>query len=97
MPSDQGDAGDRFERSAVGDILELRGVTWQWRDDAPAEAKEQPGLGVIAQEVERVFPDLVETGEDGVKRVHYYGLIGPLIEAVRELDKRVRAVEDRLR
>ena len=49
---------------------------------------------VIAQEVERIFPDLVKTGEDGIKRVHYYGLIGPLIEAVRELDnRRLRALE----
>lgn len=81
------------ERSAVGDILELRGVTWEWREDAPDEAKAFPGLGIIAQDVERIFPQLVETGEDGIKRVHYYGLIGPLIEAVKELDGRLRAVE----
>ena len=84
------------ERSAVGDILELRGVTWEWREDAPEEAKSFPGLGVIAQDVERVFPQLVETGEDGIKRVHYYGLIGPLIEAVKELETRLRAVEGQL-
>jgi hypothetical protein len=83
-------------RTPVGDILELRGVTWEWRDIAPEEAKEFPGLGVIAQDVERIYPDLVETGEDGIKRVHYYGLIGPLIEAVRELDGRLRALEDKV-
>jgi hypothetical protein len=83
-------------RSPVGDILELRGVTWEWRDLAPEEAKEMPGLGVIAQDVERIFPQLVETTEDGLKRVHYYGLIGPLIEAVRELDSRIRALEEKL-
>ena len=81
------------EKSAVGAILELRGVTWEWRDDAPDEAKTFPGLGVIAQDVERIFPQLVETGEDGIKRVAYYGLIGPLIEAVKELDARIRALE----
>lgn len=98
MAADESDrSGSEVEaRSKVGDILELRGVTWEWRDDAPDEAREFPGLGVIAQEVERVFPDLVETGEDGIKRVHYYGLIGPLIEAVRELDDRLRALEKRL-
>jgi hypothetical protein len=84
MPDDMG---------AVGNILELRGVTWEWRDEAPEEAKAFPGLGVIAQDVERVFPQLVETGEDGIKRVAYYGLIGPLIEAVKELDARVRTLE----
>lgn len=83
-------------RSPVGEILELRGVTWEWRDIAPEDAKEQPGLGVIAQDVERIFPQLVETTEDGLKRVHYYGLIGPLIEAVRELDTRLRTIEEKL-
>jgi endosialidase-like protein len=31
--------------------------------EAPEEAKQQPGTGVIAQDVERVFPQLVETDE----------------------------------
>jgi hypothetical protein len=76
-------------------IARLRGVSWQWRDEAPAEAKKQPGMGVIAQDVEAVFPELVTTGSDGVKRVDYVGLIGPLIEAVKELDARVKALEER--
>jgi hypothetical protein len=94
MSSEQHDNRSEPARSPVGDILELRGVTWEWRDIAPEDAKEQPGLGVIAQDVERIFPQLVETTEDGLKRVHYYGLIGPLIEAVRELDNRLRALEE---
>jgi hypothetical protein len=77
-------------------ISQLRGVTWAWREDAPDEAKDQPGIGVIAQEIERVFPELVTTGDDGIKRVHYYGLIGPLIEAIKELDGRVQALEAEL-
>ena len=72
---------------------DLRGVTWEWLEDAPAEALDQPGFGVIAQEVERVFPELVETTPEGIKRVHYYGLIAPLIEAVKELDARLAALE----
>ena len=84
------------EDSATAKIGRLRGVTWEWRDDAPEEAKDYPGMGVIAQEVESVWPDLVTTGEDGIKRVEYNGLIAPLIEAVKELDDRVRAVEARL-
>jgi Chaperone of endosialidase len=77
-------------------IARLRGVTWRWRDDAPASAKAQPGIGVIAQDVERVFPELVKTDFRGRKSVHYVGLIGPLIEAVKELDARVQALEARL-
>ena len=84
------------ERSATDRIGELRGVTWEWKDDAPEEAKEQPGMVVIAQDVERVFPQLVTTDEQGRKQVDYPGLIAPLIEAVKELDDRLRAVEERL-
>ncbi len=50
-------------------------------------------MGVIAQEVEKVFPELVTTDEQGRKKVEYEGLIAPLIEAVKELDERVRALE----
>jgi hypothetical protein len=50
-------------------------------------------MGVIAQEVEAVFPELVTTDQQGLKRVNYLGLIAPLIEAVKELDDRVRALE----
>ena len=83
-------------RKATAKIQQLRGVTWKWRDDAPPDAHEQPGMGVIAQEVEKVFPELVETDADGLKRVAYHGLIAPLIEAVKELDDRLRAIEERL-
>ena len=85
------------DEDATAKLAQVRGVTWQWRDDAPDDAKELPGLGVIAQEVEKVFPELVVTGADGIKRVYYYGLIGPLIEAVKELDDRVRALEAQLK
>jgi endosialidase-like protein len=74
-------------------IAKLRGVTWEWREDALADAKEQPGMGVIAQEVEKVFPELVTTDDQGRKKVEYEGLIAPLIEAVKELDERVRSLE----
>ena len=51
---------------------------------------------MIAQEVEKVFPELVTTDEQGRKQVEYSGLIAPLIEAVKELDDRLRTVEQRL-
>jgi hypothetical protein len=84
------------DEAATEKIAKLRGVTWEWREDAPADAKEQPGMGVIAQEVEKVFPELVTTDDQGRKKVEYEGLIAPLIEAVKELDGRVRSLEEEL-
>ena len=88
--------GDEGRRPVTPRLRRITGVTWRWRDDAPAEAKRNPGIGVVAQDVEAVFPELVHTGPDGFKRVDYKGLIGPLIEAVKELDDRVRELEARL-
>jgi hypothetical protein len=56
------------EDETTNKIRQLRGVTWEWREEAPEEAKEQPGMGIIAQEVEKVFPQLVTTDEQGRNR-----------------------------
>jgi hypothetical protein len=73
-------------------VSRLRGVQFEWRDDVPSGHRGRD-LGVIAQEVEEVFPELVHTDERGYKSVNYVGLIAPLIEAVKELDARVQALE----
>ena len=49
-------------------------------------------MGVIAQDVEKVFPELVR-GEEGSKVLQYSGLIGALIESVKELSAKVDALE----
>jgi len=53
-------------------------------------------MGVIAQELAEVFPHLVITDDEGRKKVYYVGLVAPLIEAIKELDARLLAVEERI-
>lgn len=48
------------------------------------QGDEQPHLGVMAQDVERVFPSLVHTREDGFRTVNYPGLIPPMLNALQE-------------
>ena len=67
-------------------IKQIRGVNFTWKENG------DKSIGVIAQEVETVFPDLVSE-EEGVKGVNYSGLIGVLIEAVKELSDRVTTLE----
>jgi hypothetical protein len=84
--------------SVFDKLARIRGVTWAWNDQAAAVGK-QPGAedaGVIAQEVEAVFPDLVVTLADGYKRVNYTGLVGVVIEAVKELKAKNDALERRV-
>jgi hypothetical protein len=70
-------------------LEQLRGVSFEWNDVAASLTGHTPGqrdIGVIAQEVEAVFPELVTTwGEDGYKAVAYDKLTGVLIAAVKEL------------
>jgi endosialidase-like protein len=71
---------------ALGQLLRLHGVTYEYTN--PSAFHELPGtqIGVVAQDVEQVFPSWVDTGEDGYKRVTFRGFEGVAVEAVRELD-----------
>lgn len=69
-------------------IDSLRGVTFDWKD-APGRS-----AGIIAQEVKAVMPDLITETEEKMT-VNYNGLVGLLIEAVKELTDRVEELESR--
>ena len=56
----------------------------------------KPSLGLIAQEVEEVIPELVETGADGTKTLSYGNIIGVLIEAIKEQQIRIEELENKL-
>lgn len=88
----------------IGDALEkitqLRGVTYNWIDESRGDG---PQIGVIAQEVEEIFPEVVHTDSQGYKSVEYSKLIAPLIEAIKtlqaennDLKRRLSAIETKL-
>ena len=69
-------------------INQLNGVSFTWK------ATNKKSLGVIAQEVEAVLPELVH-GNDP-KTVNYNGIIGVLIEAIKEQDIKIKELEKRI-
>ena len=80
--------------NSIGIVQELNGVEFIWKNS------EKPSAGVIAQEVEKVLPYLVEDNGE-YKSVNYNGLIGVLIEAVKtqqtqidELNARIENLEN---
>lgn len=75
---------------ALDKIEELRGVTYEWKDSSKGSGLQ---IGVIAQEVEQVFPELVNTDKQGMKAVNYAALVAPLIEAVKEQQKQISALQ----
>ncbi|MBC7742004.1 MAG: tail fiber domain-containing protein [Bdellovibrionaceae bacterium] len=76
-------------------ILSVRGVAYNWRTQEfpDRQFNDRHQIGVIAQEVEKVFPEVVDTGKDGFKSVNYPALVAPLIEAVKTLYNRITGVE----
>lgn len=77
----------RFLERALEKILNIRGVTYDWkRAEFPEQRfSDKHQMGVIAQEVETQFPEAVITDTDGYKAVNYSSLIAPLINATKEL------------
>jgi hypothetical protein len=72
---------------ALDKTKELRGVSFTRKSD------DSKSIGVIAQELEKVLPELVKTGDDGIKSVNYGQITGLLIEAVKELAAKVDELE----
>ncbi|MEV6923693.1 tail fiber domain-containing protein [Dactylosporangium sp. NPDC051485] len=84
--------------NALGAIAGLRGVRFSWVDEAsggPASgaATGQRQIGVLAQEVATVLPEIVHTNAAGMISVDYGKLAAVLVQAVKELERRVAILE----
>jgi len=81
-------------------ISQINGVTFDWTEDY---IKNHGGeddyflrkndVGVIAQEIEKVLPQVVATREDGIKAVKYDRIVALLIESIKELKKEVEELK----
>lgn len=83
---------DGADEAASKRVGRLRGVSWEWREGAPIDSQGREA-GVIAQEVQAVFPELVEPGPHGYLTVDYRGLAEKIGAAVIELGDRVDQLE----
>lgn len=81
-------------------LSQIRGVRYDWTDEAIEKKGGEDGyfvrkkdVGVIAQEVEAILPEIVAENPEGIKGVKYERLIALLIEAVKELKAEVDALK----
>jgi hypothetical protein len=65
-------------------VMQLNGYTYDWINPK-TKAQDRKQIGVMAQEVESVFPEAVEQSQDGIKRVNYPLLVAPLISAIKKI------------
>lgn len=80
---------------ALDKLQSVNGVSYTYNDTAKAVGltDETLQIGVIAQELEQVYPELVRENPNGFKSVAYERLTAILIEAVKELTVRVKKLE----
>jgi hypothetical protein len=80
--------------SSLSKVSKINGVYFDWIEDEPIHGNKGKDYGVIAQEVEELFPEMVTTRDNGMKAVKYDRLIPVLIEAVKELNMKIKTLEN---
>lgn len=75
--------------SALTRIINSRGVTFD-RNNGVKE------VGVVAQEIQKTIPEVVSMDKNDYLSVNYNGIVGVLIEAIKEQDKRISKLEQQL-
>jgi hypothetical protein len=83
--------------NALNNVTKINGVRYSWNDTARNMGfGSNEEIGLIAQEIEQVYPEFVHTNrENGYKLVNYNKLTAVLIEAIKELNAKVEKLENR--
>ena len=71
--------------NALETVKKLRGVRFNWKDSG------KPSVGLIAEEVDKVIPEVVAHNDKDATGVNYDSLVGVLVEAVKEQDEIIQA------
>lgn len=76
---------------ALDKIMKINGVTYEWRRDEYPEMNftTQRQYGIIAQDLQVVVPELVDTDSSGYKSIQYTHIIPILIEAIKEMEAQI--------
>ncbi|HEY3413387.1 MAG TPA: tail fiber domain-containing protein [Armatimonadota bacterium] len=76
---------------ALDKVLALRGVAFDWNRQAwpKKDFPEGRQVGFVAQEVEKVLPEVVSAGADGYKGVAYQNIVPVLVEAIKSQQKQI--------
>lgn len=72
-------------------VKSLNGISFEWKDN------DKKSIGLIAQDVEKVLPELVSTSsKDGLKSVSYGNIVALLVEAVKEQDRHIQEQDKKI-
>jgi hypothetical protein len=81
--------------NALDRLMKVKGSSFEFRRDEFDDCHFSEGtqFGLIAQELEPVFPEMVKTEKDGFKSVNYNGMIPILVEAIKEQQRTIENLE----
>lgn len=83
--------------NALDKVSKINGVTFDWIEDMEEfHPNEGNDVGVIAQEIEKVLPEVVETRDNGYKAVKYDKIVPLLIESIKDLKAEIEELKGRL-
>ena len=71
-------------------ILQLQGISYNLKGE------EDKRMGFSAQELQKVYPELVKEGSDGYLSIDGTGLIAPLVESIKEQQKKIEELEEKI-
>jgi len=77
-------------------VKKLGGYEFDWIPVKGIHENEGHDIGVIAQEVEKIIPEVVTTRDNGFKAVKYEKMVALLIQAIKELSEEVQELRDKL-
>ena len=81
--------------NALASVLKLNGYRFDWKEVNHLKNYKED-IGVIAQEVAELFPELARTNVDGNMSVRYQGLTAVLIEAIKEQQKQIEELKKQI-
>jgi hypothetical protein len=81
---------------ALERLLRLRGVSFEWNESMQMKVRKGTQMGLVAQDVEPVFPEWVTTGPQGYKEISLQGFEALVIESLRDLKNLIDGVDARV-
>lgn len=75
---------------ALNKVLAMRGVTYEWNKEGMESGTQ---IGLIAQEVEKVLPEVVDTDQEGYKSLQYSVMVALLIEAMKDQQQTIEDLQ----
>jgi len=83
--------------NALDKVKLIKGVTFDWKDEYLTEERKEyirkRDTGIIAQDVQKVLPEVVHEKEDGTLGVRYEKIIGLLVESIKELSAEIEELK----